>query len=94
MLLWEDGELRPDKHPLVEGLTRAALSLVSYEADAGKSLRVLSLPHAHVFYALKLKAVALASGQLALAAGICILGYDKSVFLRCKAKIITAGKSC
>lgn len=74
MLLWEDGELRPDKRPLEEGLTRAALSLVSCWVDAGKSLCVLSLPHALVFYALELKAVALASGQFALAAGICILG--------------------
>lgn len=74
MLLWKDGKLKHDKHLLVEGLTRDAVLFVSHWTDAENTLYILSLHHTQIFFILVLRnTVALASGQLALSVGICIV---------------------
>ena len=81
MLLWKDGKLKYGKHPLVEGFPRDAMPLFSCWTDAENTLYILSLHHTQIFFILILRnTVALASGQLALSVGICIVRWDKIVF--------------
>ena len=54
MLLREDGKLKHDKHPLVEGLTDA-MAVVSHWTDAENTLYVLSLHHTQIFFILVLR---------------------------------------
>lgn len=50
------------------------MSLVSHWTDAENALYIIGLYHAQIFFILVLRnTVALASGQLALGVGICIL---------------------
>lgn len=56
------------------------MSLVSQWTDAENTLYILSLHHTQIFFILVLRnTVALASGQLALSVGICIVSQDKIV---------------
>lgn len=55
MLLCKDGQLKHDKHPLVEGLTRDAVSLARRGTGAENTLYILSLHHTQILFVLVLR---------------------------------------